>query len=827
MGTPESDPDVTQGGVRGLFAPSDAPATPITVHEAAEQLDCSHTTARENLAELVDRGELRTKRLDDEMDVWWRPTDQSIAEQDGDQEEFSAFVSAVKDYAIFRLDPDGVVTSWNEGAEGIKGYTAGDIIGKHFSTFYTDEAIDEGVPDRNLAIATEEGRVEDEGWRVRKDGTRFWANVTITAVRDDDGDLQGFTKVTRDMTERHEFEEQLRKEKERFETLVQEVQDYAIFMLDPDGIVQTWNDGAHELKGYSEDVIVGQHFSTFYTEEDRADGRPERNLSKATENGRVEDENWRVRKDGSKFWANVIITALYDDDGELRGFAKVTRDMTERREYEQQLEAQAERLERQRDELEAELDDVFERINDAFYALDEEFRFEYVNDRAAEYLGTSPGELIGRPIHDTLGIDEDHPLLAEFEEALVTQEQRSFERYSNSMGIWEVIRVYPSESGLSVYFRDITERKERERELARTHDLLEHTERIADVGGWEVDPETMEPFWSDHLFELLDVDYDEQPTLEEALDVYHTEEDRATVEGAVEEAMQTGESFDVEVRFPRPVGDVGWLRVKGAPEVEDKAVVTLRGAVQDVTERKRREQRLEELIDRLEESNERLEQFAYAASHDLQEPLRMVSSYLQLIESRYADDLDEDAREFIEFAVDGADRMRDMIDGLLKYSRVETQGEPLEPVELDAVMEDVLANLQVQIEESDAEIAVGDLPKVEGDASQLRQLFQNLLDNAIEYSGDEPPHVEVSAERVGPECRVSIRDEGIGIDPAAQDRIFEVFQRLHSREEYSGTGIGLALCQRIVERHDGDIMVESEPGEGATFTVTLLAPADG
>jgi len=823
METPGSAPNVTQEDVRRLFAQSDAPSTPITAHEAADRLDCSRAVAREHLAELADRGELRTKQLDEEKDVWWRPVDQSIADQD----ELSAFVSAVKDYAIFRLNPDGVVTSWNEGAERIKGYTADDIIGKHFSTFYTEEASNNRVPDRNLAIAREEGRVEDEGWRVRKDGSKFWANVTITAIRDDQGDLQGFTKVTRDMTERHEYEERLRQEKERFETLVQEVKDYAIFMLNPDGIVQTWNDGAHELKGYTEDEIVGQHFSTFYTAEDREDGRPERNLQKAVENGRAEDERWRVRKDGSKFWANVIITALHDDDGELRGFAKVTRDMTDRREHEQQLEVQAERLERQRDELQEELDDVFERIDDAFYALDEEFRFEYVNDRTAEYLDTPAGELLGNRIQDALEIDEDHPLLAEFEEALATQEQRNFERYSNSMGIWEAIRVYPSESGLSIYFRDITERKERERELARIYDLLKHTERIADVGGWEVDPETMEPFWSDHVFDILDVNYEKQPTLEEALDVYHTEEDRATVEKAVEEAMQTGEPFDVEVRFPRSDGDIGWLRLKGVPEVEDGEVVTLRGAIQDVTERKRREQRLEELIARLEESNKRLEQFAYAASHDLQEPLRMVSSYLQLLEDRYGDDLDEDGQEFIEFAIDGADRMRDMIDGLLKYSRVETEGEPLEPVELDAVMEDVLADLQVQIDEHDAEITVGDLPLVNGDTSQLRQLFQNLLDNAIEYSGDERPYVQVSAERVGSECRISIQDEGIGIDPAEQDRIFEVFQRLHSHEEYNGTGIGLALCKRIVERHDGDITVDSEPGEGATFTVILPAQDDG
>ncbi|APW96860.1 histidine kinase [Halobiforma lacisalsi AJ5] len=233
-------------------------------------------------------------------------------------------------------------------------------------------------------------------------------------------------------------------------------------------------------------------------------------------------------------------------------------------------------------------------------------------------------------------------------------------------------------------------------------------------------------------------------------------------------------------------------------------------------ERKHREEALER-------SNERLEQFAYAASHDLQEPLRMVSSYLQLLEGRYGDDLEGDGEEFLEFAVDGADRMREMIDGLLEYSRVETQGEPLEPVDLDDVLEDVLADLQLQIEETDAEITVDSLPRVEGDRSQLRQVLQNLFDNAITYSGDDPPRIHVDATRRREEWVVSVHDDGIGIDPEEQERVFTVFDRLHGRDEYEGTGIGLALCRRVLERHGGDIWVDSEQGEGSTFSFTLPA----
>ncbi|MFC4542107.1 MEDS domain-containing protein [Halosolutus amylolyticus] len=226
---------------------------------------------------------------------------------------------------------------------------------------------------------------------------------------------------------------------------------------------------------------------------------------------------------------------------------------------------------------------------------------------------------------------------------------------------------------------------------------------------------------------------------------------------------------------------------------------------------------------KLEESNERLEGFAYAASHDLQEPLRMVTSYLQLLENRYGDTFDDEGEEFLEFAVDGADRMRKMIDALLEYSRVDTNGDPFEPVELDLTLGNVLNDLQIQIEETDATITTEQLPRVAGDASQLRQVLQNLITNAITYSGDDPPQIHVDAERQGDDWVVSVHDSGIGIDPDDQDRVFDVFDRLHSREEYEGTGIGLALCERIVERHGGEIWVESEPGEGSTFSMTLPA----
>ncbi|NHN49964.1 histidine kinase [Halostella sp. JP-L12] len=266
------------------------------------------------------------------------------------------------------------------------------------------------------------------------------------------------------------------------------------------------------------------------------------------------------------------------------------------------------------------------------------------------------------------------------------------------------------------------------------------------------------------------------------------------------------------------IGSIAGLGI-GVREAE--AMIHAQTLKEQNEELKRAEEQLEEAVTKLEASNDRLEQFAYAASHDLQEPLRMVTSFLELLDDRHGDDLDEDGEEFLEFAVDGADRMREMIESLLEYSQVGTRGDALGPVDLDAVLDDVLADLKFRMEESDAELTREPLPAVEGDERQLRQVFQNLLTNAIRYSGDEPPVIHVSAKREGERWTVSVRDEGTGIDPDEAERVFEVFQRLHSQDDQPGSGIGLALCERIVDRHGGEIWVDSEPGVGSEFSFTL------
>ncbi|HVI79253.1 MAG TPA: PAS domain S-box protein, partial [Candidatus Acidoferrum sp.] len=261
-----------------------------------------------------------------------------------DTARLQLLIDAIVDYAIYMIDLDGTVRSWNSGAQRLKGYSPDEIIGKSFASFYTPDDRANGLPERALSVAAREGRFSAEGWRVRKDGSRFWASVIIDAVRNQAGEVIGFAKVTRDVTERQEAHEELLDSERRYRQLVEAVVDYAIFQLDPLGNVTTWNPGAERIKGYAPPEIIGQHFSAFYTREDIELGVPKRALSEAAEHGRFEAEGWRLRKDGSRFWASVIIDRITDEAGNIVGFAKVTRDVTDRKRAEDELKHVQEQL---------------------------------------------------------------------------------------------------------------------------------------------------------------------------------------------------------------------------------------------------------------------------------------------------------------------------------------------------------------------------------------------------------------------------------------------------------------------------------------------------
>src|ERR687897_3866669 len=288
-----------------------------------------------------------------------RPTHEILRES---EERFRLLVEGVKDYAIFMLDADGYITTWNIGAQRIKGYESEEIIGEHFSIFYTDEDIERGHPDEELRIAAADGSYEEEGIRVRKDGAHFWASVLITALRDEEGNLRGFAKVTRDITERKRFGEELRRlneglgegvkertaqleatlaelrsSEERYRLLVESTEDYAIFMVDREGRVADWNVGAERIFGYREEEMVGKPVSILFTPEDVQSGAPEEELRKAVAEGRAEDERWHMRKDGTRFWASGFVRPVWGEGGDVLGFSKVARDETGRKRAEEAL----------------------------------------------------------------------------------------------------------------------------------------------------------------------------------------------------------------------------------------------------------------------------------------------------------------------------------------------------------------------------------------------------------------------------------------------------------------------------------------------------------
>ena len=310
----------------------------------AALLDTASTTGRAEIAGWQmrrDRTRFRAEGLITAARQDGRPTGYAVIIRDVSERyelehllresevRFGLLVSQVVDYAIIALDRYGVIASWNAGAETLKGYTAEEAIGQHFSMFYPEEDKAAGLPTQLLATAVAERRVEHTGWRVRKDGSRFWGDVVITALHDENGVFVGYAKVTRDLTEQHQLQESLRASEARFRLLVSQVVDYAIIALDRYGVIASWNAGAETLKGYTAEEAIGQHFSMFYPEENKASGLPLRLLSAAEREGRVEHAGWRVRKDGTRFWGDVIITALRDEQGELTGFAKVTRDRSE------------------------------------------------------------------------------------------------------------------------------------------------------------------------------------------------------------------------------------------------------------------------------------------------------------------------------------------------------------------------------------------------------------------------------------------------------------------------------------------------------------------
>ncbi|HJW24316.1 MAG TPA: PAS domain S-box protein [Rhodocyclaceae bacterium] len=560
--------------------------------------------------------------------------------------------------------------------------------------------------------------------------------------------------------------------------------------------------------------------------------------------GDIDDERRLVRPDGTVRWVRMRGRTFFTGAGEERrplAATGIVVDITASR------QAQQEVLDSQ-----AELSGLLDAAIDAIISIDDDQRVVRFNQSASRVFRCTAEDAIGSPIERFIPERQraaHRRDVGRFAQGGVTS------RTMGMPGVFSGLRAdgeeFPIEATiakvqvgnrrqLTVFLRDITERKQAEEALRQSKEDLELAVRGAAVGVWSWDVRTGKVMCSDRCSQLFGLERDCVSTFDEMLSRVHSD-DRERIVAAIGRTLESGEEYNVEFRVVWPDGGVHWIAAIGRDlyEAGSGRPVGMRGIGLDITERKRHEEaraewtrqletriqeRTAELVranEALERSNLELQQFAFVAAHDLQTPLRSISGFAQLLQKDYEGRLDPRAEAWLEQLVRSAHRMRDIIHDILAYSRVESRGNVFRPTDFNELVDDVLATLDAPIRETGARVSRGDLPTLLGDRTQLAQVLQNLIDNALKYHGEEAPRVHVSARRDGGEWVFAVRDNGIGIAEKHRENIFDIFRRLHTQQEYPGTGIGLAICRRVIHRHGGRIWVESQPGRGSTFLFTL------
>jgi PAS domain S-box-containing protein len=608
----------------------------------------------------------------------------------------------------------------------------------------------------------------------------------------------------------------LRESEEQYQMLLDGVENYAIFRMDPKGQVLSWNLGAERVKGYKADQIIGQSFSCFFPPEDVKRGRPGEILRLTAASGRHEEQGMRVRKDGSRFLASVVFTALRDSAGNLRGFSEFSHDLSESKESGAKYRA------------------LLEAAPDAMVVVNQAGEIVLLNVQAEKQFGYSRHELVGQQVKNIIPEGFAERIIADgtrsAAEALAQQIGMGIEligrrKDGGEFPIELMLSPLQSAEGVLVTaaIRDISVRKSAETHLAQ----MEGRYR----GLLEAAPDAMVVVNVAGEIVLLNVraekefGYSRDELIGQQVKNIIPEgfAERIIADGtrSAAEALAQQIGTGIELIARRKDGSQFPIEIMLSP-LESTEGILVTAAIRDISLRKQSEEHLVKTVSELKRSNDELQQFAYVSSHDLQEPLRMVASYTQLLAKRYQGRLDSDADEFIAFAVDGCNRMQGLIRDLLTYSRAGTDGKALCEVSGEEALEGALTNLRVTIEQSGAFVSHDPLPAIKTDEIQLTQVFQNLIGNAIKYRSVEVPRVHISANTNGDnEWIFSVHDNGLGIAPEYFERVFVLFQRLHGRNEFEGTGIGLAICKKIVERLGGRIWVESQPGNGSTFYFAL------
>lgn len=739
--------------------------------------------------------------------------------------------------SLIENNQDGIAVSNSQGEALYVSPALTRMLGRPESDFIGKSRKDLLHPD-DLPLVTDKmaetlrnpGQTVQARYRLRhQDGSWRWIDMTAINLIDNPA-VGGIVRNIRDVTEKLKMEEIARLGEAQ---AIASIKDYAILMLDTQGRILTWNAGAEHIKGYKASEIIGKPFSVFYTPEDIAKGHPQEFLQRTLQDGSAEEEGERVRKDGTRFMADTVVTALKNEKDELRGFIKITRDVTEIRKAQKEL--------REKTEL---LDSVLRNIGDGVVVANERGEFLMFNQAAERIVGL--GAMAGgpdkwsdqygvfRPDGTTLLPAEENPLARAIRGEATNDMELFLRNAPNPNGILISITGRPLKDdkgkihGGVVVFHDMTERKKSEQAIQQTNDFLSTVlENIPNMIFVKDAKELRFVRFNRAGEELLGIkrdelmgknDYDFFPR--EQADSFTSKDRTVLKEGALLDIPE------------EPIETKGWgqriLHTRKIPiHDKDGAPLYLLGISEDITEL-RRQQELEVYARSLEVSNKELQDFVFVASHDLQEPLRKILSFGEFLREEYGSKLEEAGKDYLERMRAATLRMQTLINDLLTLTRVTTKAKPFEQVDLSQIVKDALSDLEIRIGETKGKVEVGPLPTVEADPTQMRQLFQNLIGNALKFHRPGvPPEIKVEAETgaqgrtEGRQCRICIRDNGIGFDNKYADQIFKVFERLHGRDEYEGTGIGLAVCRKVVERHHGSVTAEGSLGQGSTFTILL------
>jgi len=733
------------------------------------------------------------------------------------EHKYRMLIDGVRDYAILTLGPLGEILSWNPGAKLMSGCSFEEVAGQNFSRFFPAEDIARGKPEEILRIAAKNGECEEQGMRVRYDGTRYLARTAFTASRDPAGNLRGFSIISRDLTESTESGA-------KYRGLMEAAPD-AMVVVNQGGEIVLLNVQAEKQFGYRRDELLGQKVTNIIPE-----GFAERLIAddlRSSEDARAQQigtgiELNALRKDGSEFPIEIMLSPLESPEGTL--VTAAIRDISVRKNTEKGLA-----------QMEGKYRGLLEAAPDAMVVVNQGGEIVLLNLQAEKQFGYRRDELLGQKVTNIIPEGFAERLVADdlrsAEDALAQEIGTGIELTGQRKDRSEFpieLMLSPLESAegtlVTAAIRDISVRRNAEKLLAQ----MEGRYR----GLLEAAPDPMVVVNQGGEIVLLNLQAEKQfgYRRNELLGQKVTNiipegfAERLIADGlrSAEDALAQQIGTGIELSGRRKDRTEFPIELMLSPLGGAEGILVT-AAIRNISVRKTAEAHLLQKVEELNRSNEELGQFAYIASHDLQEPLRMVASYTQLLSRRYKDKLDSDADEFIAFAVDGATRMQRLIQDLLAYSRVGTKGKQLLKTSSEAALKSALSNLRGAIEESGALITHDPLPAVLADEMQLVQLFQNLVGNAIKYQNPGIPRIHIAALNGGKQYRFSVQDNGLGIDPQYFERIFGMFQRLHKREEFAGTGIGLAICKKIVERHGGQISVESQPGTGSTFRFALMS----